>query len=176
MVSRESLQSGMTVRSIHGERLGYILALGEAEFCIEKGLFFKKGYFASYDDIEGIRDGEVILSHARDYLLNGERKGGERSHTTGQERVVKELRTVQIPRVDQEIEATPVAARPLPKEDGEAKQVRGQVSREGRVLRSSDGAPADAPVDDDAYAPTPVRPVKEGGALPQTPGPDGLWP
>ncbi len=146
MVSRESLQSGMTVRSVHGERLGHILALGDAQFCIEKGLFFKKGFFASYGEIKEVRDGEVILLLGRDRLLSHDRGMGES--------VVQEVRTTRVPRIDHEIEATPLLALPLSGEpDGEA-QVRSR--------------------DDDACTPTPVRPLKEGGTFPPAPGPDGL--
>lgn len=149
----------MTVRSVHGERLGHILALGQSQFCIEKGLFFRKGYFASYDTIKEVKDGEVILTLGRDRLLDDDRK--PQSETSLEKRVVSEHRTVRVPRVDQEIDATPRLARPL----------------SGRDLLGNDSpAPEESDSGDEAFAPTPVRPVKEGGALPPSPGPDGLWP
>lgn len=162
MVSRKALHSGMTVRSVHGERLGHILALGDAQFCIEKGLFFKKGYFASYEEVKEVRDGEVILSHGRERLLGHDGAAGN---------VVHELQTVRVPRVDQEIEATPVNALPLSQSlDVEARAV-GQVSRRAG---SSEPERDERDPHDNAYTPTPVRPLKEGGALPPSPGPDGL--
>jgi hypothetical protein len=153
MIDRDSLQSGMTVRSVHGERLGHILALGPARFCIEKGLFFKKGFYAAYDEVKEIRNGEVILSLGRDRLLDQER---DHSRDTGDPRVVHDRQTVRVPRRDQEIAATPEPASRLP--------------RNFRERTHDDERP------DERFTPTPVRPIREGGAIPSTPGPDGLWP
>lgn len=78
MFQRSQLKEGMTVRSIDGEKLGKVFALGDEAFHIEKGLFFPKDYLVQYSDISDIRDGEIILMHGRDSLrrLSGEERYG----------------------------------------------------------------------------------------------------
>lgn len=68
MFQRTQLREGMTVRSIDGEKLGRVFALGDDAFHIEKGLFFPKDYLVRYADISDIRDGEIILMHGRESL------------------------------------------------------------------------------------------------------------
>jgi hypothetical protein len=70
MFQRSQLKEGMTVRSFDGEKLGRVFALGDDTFHIEKGLFFPKDYLVRYAEISDIRDGEVILLHGRESLLN----------------------------------------------------------------------------------------------------------
>jgi hypothetical protein len=69
MFQRNQVMEGMTVRSIDGEKLGKVFALGDDAFHIEKGLFFPKDYLVRYADISDIRDGELILMHGRESLL-----------------------------------------------------------------------------------------------------------
>jgi uncharacterized protein (TIGR02271 family) len=68
MFQRTQLKEGMTVRSIDGEKLGRVFALGDDSFHIEKGLFFPKDYLVRYADVSDIRDGEIILLHGRENL------------------------------------------------------------------------------------------------------------
>ena len=70
MFQRSQLKEGMTVRSFDGEKLGRVFALGDDTFHIEKGLFFPKDYLVRYAEISDIRDGEIILLHGRESLLN----------------------------------------------------------------------------------------------------------
>lgn len=68
MFQRNDIREGMVVRSLDGEKLGRVFAVGDRQFEIEKGLFFPKDYLASYADIQDIRDDEIILSRGRDSL------------------------------------------------------------------------------------------------------------
>jgi uncharacterized protein (TIGR02271 family) len=81
MFQRTQLKEGMTVRSIDGEKLGRVFAIGDDAFHIEKGLFFPKDYLVRYADISDIRDGEIILLHGRESLrsLSGADKYGTTS-------------------------------------------------------------------------------------------------
>lgn len=56
---------GTAVRSQDGERLGKVAALDEDSFVVEKGIFFPKDFLFRYDDIEGFRDGELIVGKGR---------------------------------------------------------------------------------------------------------------
>jgi uncharacterized protein (TIGR02271 family) len=58
----------MVVRSVDGEKLGKVFAVGEGEFHIEKGLFFPKDYLVQYSEISDIRGGEIILNHGKEAL------------------------------------------------------------------------------------------------------------
>lgn len=53
----------MVVRSADGEKLGAVIYCGEEQFIVEKGLFFPKDFTFSYDDIQELRDGELIVTH-----------------------------------------------------------------------------------------------------------------
>lgn len=68
MFQRTDIYEGMVVRSLDGEKLGKVFAMGDTRFQIEKGLFFPKDYLVSYSDIQDIRDGEIILARGRDGL------------------------------------------------------------------------------------------------------------
>jgi len=75
MYQRSNIQEGMNVRSIDGEKLGKVFAIGDDSFQIEKGLFFPKDYIVRYSDVSDIRDGEIILTHGKENL---QRLGEER--------------------------------------------------------------------------------------------------
>ncbi|MCP3139521.1 YsnF/AvaK domain-containing protein [Pyxidicoccus xibeiensis] len=68
MFQRNDVREGMVVRSIDGEKLGKVFAIGEGEFHIEKGLFFPKDYLVRYSEISDIRGGEIILNHGKEAL------------------------------------------------------------------------------------------------------------
>ena len=55
----------MVVRSIDGEKLGKVFAVGDGEFHIEKGLFFPKDYLVRYSEISDIRTGKSSSTTAR---------------------------------------------------------------------------------------------------------------
>jgi uncharacterized protein (TIGR02271 family) len=78
MFQRSSIREGMIVRSIDGEKLGKVFAVGDGEFHIEKGLFFPKDYLVRYSEISDIRGDEIILNHGREALssLSGEERYG----------------------------------------------------------------------------------------------------
>ncbi len=61
MNGRGHIREGMIVRSSDGAKLGRVALLGEHDFQVEKGAFFPREYVASYGEIAGIRDDEVIL-------------------------------------------------------------------------------------------------------------------
>ncbi|ATB50705.1 YsnF/AvaK domain-containing protein [Corallococcus macrosporus] len=76
MYQRSDIKEGMVVRSIDGEKLGKVFAVGEGEFHIEKGLFFPKDYLVRYSEVSRIDGSEIILSHGKEALsrLTDERR------------------------------------------------------------------------------------------------------
>jgi uncharacterized protein (TIGR02271 family) len=78
MFQRSNIREGMIVRSIDGEKLGKVFAVSDAEFHIEKGLFFPKDYLVRYSEVSDIRGDEIILNHGREALrsLSGEERYG----------------------------------------------------------------------------------------------------
>ncbi|QDE86143.1 hypothetical protein BHS07_33990 [Myxococcus xanthus] len=68
MYQRSDVNEGMVVRSIDGEKLGKVFAVGDGEFHIEKGLFFPKDYLVRYSEISRIDGSEIILSHGKEML------------------------------------------------------------------------------------------------------------
>lgn len=68
MFQRTDVREGMVVRSIDGEKLGKVFAVGDGEFHIEKGLFFPKDYLVRYSEISDIRAGEIVLNHGKEAL------------------------------------------------------------------------------------------------------------
>ncbi|MFP2909326.1 hypothetical protein ACLESD_30650 [Pyxidicoccus sp. 3LFB2] len=68
MFQRTDVREGMVVRSIDGEKLGKVFAVGDGEFHIEKGLFFPKDYIVRYSEVSDIRAGEIILNHGKEAL------------------------------------------------------------------------------------------------------------
>jgi len=57
---------GMTAYSIDGEKLGVIERIDEDSLTIERGWFFHKDFTIPYDDIEDIREDQVIVRQRRD--------------------------------------------------------------------------------------------------------------
>jgi len=68
MFQRTDVREGMVVRSVDGEKLGKVFAVGDSEFHIEKGLFFPKDYLVRYSEISDIRAGEIVLNHGKEAL------------------------------------------------------------------------------------------------------------
>jgi hypothetical protein len=68
MIDPETLRPGMVVRSDEGEELGKVHSIGIASFVVGKGLFFPEDSLLGYEDIQEIRDGEVILRHDTESL------------------------------------------------------------------------------------------------------------
>jgi Uncharacterized protein conserved in bacteria (DUF2171) len=71
MYQRSDIQQGMVVRSLDGEKLGRVFAVGDSRFEVEKGLFFPKDYVVPLGDVKEIRDGEIILAKDKDGLADG---------------------------------------------------------------------------------------------------------
>ncbi len=57
---------GMTAYSIDGEKLGVIERIDEDSLIIERGWFFHKDFTIPYDDIEDIREDQVIVRQRRE--------------------------------------------------------------------------------------------------------------
>lgn len=95
MVKQQEIARGMVVRSSDGEKLGKVTRLDVDTFEIEKGFFFPKEYAVRYDEVAGIRDGEIVLTHARDQLAGG--RGAEGTISAGGE--------IRVPLVEEEITA-----------------------------------------------------------------------
>jgi uncharacterized protein (TIGR02271 family) len=67
-MNTKGVQTGMTVRSVDGEKLGKIIACEDDGFIVEKGFFFPKDYAARYEDVSEVRGDEVLLRHSGEYL------------------------------------------------------------------------------------------------------------
>jgi len=83
MFQRTDVREGMVVRSIDGEKLGKVFAVGDGEFHIEKGLFFPKDYLVRYSEISDIRAGEIILNHGKEALSTLSRDDNRYATTAG---------------------------------------------------------------------------------------------
>ena len=83
MFQRTDVKEGMVVRSIDGEKLGKVFAVGDGEFHIEKGLFFPKDYLVRYTEISDIRAGEIILNHGKEALSSLSRDDNRYGTTAG---------------------------------------------------------------------------------------------
>jgi len=71
---------GMTAYSLDGEKLGVIERIDEDNLTIERGWFFHKDFTIPYDDIEDIREDQVIVRQRREDF---ERERMEESEFTG---------------------------------------------------------------------------------------------
>ncbi len=77
---------GMTVYSMDGEKLGVIERVDEDSLMIERGWFFHKDFTIPYDDIEDIREDQVIVRQRREDFEEGRLEEGqmrEESEFTG---------------------------------------------------------------------------------------------
>jgi len=83
MFQRTDVREGMVVRSIDGEKLGKVFAVGDGEFHIEKGLFFPKDYLVRYSEVSDIRAGEIILNHGKEALSTLSRDDNRYATTAG---------------------------------------------------------------------------------------------
>jgi hypothetical protein len=68
MFDPEDLRLGMVVRSDEGEELGKVHSIGIASFVVGKGLFFREDSLLGYEDVQEIRNGDVILRHDTESL------------------------------------------------------------------------------------------------------------
>jgi hypothetical protein len=68
MFDPENLRLGMVVRSDEGDELGRVHSIGIASFVVGRGLFFREDSLLGYEDVQKIRDGEVILRHDTETL------------------------------------------------------------------------------------------------------------
>jgi uncharacterized protein (TIGR02271 family) len=107
MYDRAAIREGMTVHARDGEKLGKVIAIGQDQFQIEKGIFFPKEYLADYSAISEIRDDSIILSQGAEAL----RKPGEAVASTsmGAERSVMGERGAEGARMrlaEEELEVT----------------------------------------------------------------------
>ncbi|WP_437968411.1 YsnF/AvaK domain-containing protein [Sorangium sp. So ce260] len=99
MVKQHEIARGMVVRSSDGEKLGKVTRLDVDTFEIEKGFFFPEEYAVRYDEVIGIRDGDIILTHARDQLAGGRDQGRETEGT------IAAGGEIRVPLVEEEITA-----------------------------------------------------------------------
>ncbi|WP_080681946.1 YsnF/AvaK domain-containing protein [Sorangium cellulosum] len=99
MAKQQEITRGMVVRSSDGEKLGKVTRLDVDAFEIEKGFFFPKEYAVRYDEVLGIRDGDVILTHARDQLA------GARDQGRGADGAIAASDEIRVPLVEEEITA-----------------------------------------------------------------------
>ncbi|WP_437589046.1 YsnF/AvaK domain-containing protein [Sorangium sp. So ce1000] len=97
MVTQHEIKQGMLVRSSDGEKLGNVVRIDESRFEIEKGFFFPKEYAVRYDEVSGIRDGEVILMHGRDQLATDRGQASEAGVAAAEE--------IRVPLVEEEVTA-----------------------------------------------------------------------
>lgn len=94
--NREHIDTGMTVRSSDGQKLGKVIALGTDSFEIEKGFFILKDYLVRYSDILDVRDGEAYLRYGKEDLRPIEADAAEQPTTVvGPDTAPKEPMVVQ---------------------------------------------------------------------------------
>src|SRR5216110_484892 len=63
-----AIRKGMTVYSKDGRKLGKIIGRQGEDLLIEKGLFFKKDYVVSGDDVDGFDGEQIWLRRAADEI------------------------------------------------------------------------------------------------------------
>jgi uncharacterized protein (TIGR02271 family) len=110
------IRTGMTVYSTTGEKLGVIEQIGEDNILIEKGRIFHKGANIPFDDIEEVREDQVIVR------LRGEGEEWEEAHP------IEEMQEYERGRAGEE------ARIPLREEELEVQK----REREGEVLIHKD--------------------------------------
>lgn len=62
--------AGMTVRSRNGEKLGTALVAREKDLIIEKGFFFPRDYVVTFDQVDHLENGELVLKRASEEMIN----------------------------------------------------------------------------------------------------------
>jgi uncharacterized protein (TIGR02271 family) len=65
IATHPDVRTGMTAYTIDGEKLGTVERIDEDNITIEKGWFFHKDFVISYDDIQDVREDQIILRHRR---------------------------------------------------------------------------------------------------------------
>ncbi|MGK4006171.1 YsnF/AvaK domain-containing protein [Sorangium sp. So ce1036] len=99
MVKQAEIAQGMVVRSSDGEKLGKVTRIDAGTFEIEKGFFFPKEYIVHYDEVAGVRNGEIILTQDRDRLVTARDQGRAAEGTMG------DGGEIRVPLVEEEIAA-----------------------------------------------------------------------
>jgi uncharacterized protein (TIGR02271 family) len=108
------ITEGMIVRSSDGEKLGKVVACQADGFIVEKGFFFPKDYFATFENVVDVRGDEIYLDMTRDSFIElGRQKGetwGATTTTTAEKDVVTEEKHVTVPvrREEVRVERRPV--------------------------------------------------------------------
>jgi hypothetical protein len=72
---------GMTAYTTDGEKLGVIERIDEDNLLIERGWFFHKDFLIPYDDIEDVRENQVIVRQRR---ADFQEQMGKESWETGE--------------------------------------------------------------------------------------------
>ncbi len=147
------VRTGMNVYSTSGEKLGVIERIGEDRITVEKGRIFHKDVSVPFDDIEEVREDDVILRSGGEGREEREERREEPSETrehAGREAEVKvpkrereretgrygrEEEQARIPLREEEVEVT---KRPVVKEESRAgkearteeQEVSGEVRKE----------------------------------------------
>lgn len=74
------IKQGMTVFSADGQKLGQVVSSGDGGFVVERGIFFRKSYLCSYEDVAVLEGDQVQLSRDMDYLQLLARHDGVDAH------------------------------------------------------------------------------------------------
>ncbi|WP_342376653.1 DUF2382 domain-containing protein [Myxococcus stipitatus] len=134
MFQRSDIKEGMVVRSIDGEKLGKVFAMGDDAFHIERGLFFPKDYRVAFTDVSELRDGEVILTRGKESL----QQVSEAQATRASEgRTVTETTTTRIREAD--IEAPAASVTPLTGELGARRDTSYRAALDTEPFRGDSG-------------------------------------
>jgi uncharacterized protein (TIGR02271 family) len=105
------VRTGMTAYSTTGERIGVIEQIGDDNIMIEKGRIFHKDVSVPYDDIEDVREDEVIIRERGEEWGEREERFEEPREYAGPEAEVKipessrEQEQAAIPLREEELEA-----------------------------------------------------------------------
>jgi len=72
MRERNGVRLGQRVRDLDGTPMGRVTRLYDAGFAVRKGLpiLFRRDFVARYDELRGVRDGELVIARSRRDLLD----------------------------------------------------------------------------------------------------------
>jgi hypothetical protein len=65
------VRTGMTAYSVGGDRLGVVEQINEDGVMIERGRVFHKDFYVPYDDIEDVRDKDIVIRPSRGQAWEG---------------------------------------------------------------------------------------------------------
>jgi uncharacterized protein (TIGR02271 family) len=124
---------GMTAYTADGEKIGVIERIDEDELLVARGWFFHKDFLIPYDDIEDVRENQVIIRQRRDDLEEQKRSESwdtEESDLTGRASEMGERAGARVEETGERIKETGERVGERAKE---AAGYRGRVEEGARI-------------------------------------------